>query len=195
MPAARVGVGASLPLPAGRVVSFGVAGALVPGLEPGDLVTATRIVAEDGATLWEGEPLRVTGARAVVVCAASSLVDDPGERASLAKRTGAAATNLESGALAATGRLAGVLWAVSDTAANPVGRVGRAVTPAGGVKWAALAAAFVREPGRAIRAAVHGRRALAALERAAAELAGGSFAGTEAGGPPVRAGPKARGLS
>jgi nucleoside phosphorylase len=173
-------------------VSFGVAGALVPGLDPGDLVTATRVVAADGRTLWEGEPLPVRRATAVVVCAVPAVVDDPRERAALAARTGAAVADMESGPLAASGRLAGVVRAVSDTAALPVGRLGRAATPEGEIRWGVLAGAFAREPVRAVRSAVRGRRALAALERAAAELAGDASAGAEAGGPPVRAGPEAR---
>ncbi len=51
---ALVGLGAGLPLPEGRLVSFGVAGALVPGLKPGTLVTASRVVDGDGRVLWEG---------------------------------------------------------------------------------------------------------------------------------------------
>ncbi len=175
-------------------MSFGVAGALVPGLAPGDLVTATRVVAADGATLWEGEPLPVRRARSVVVCAIPDVVDDPRERAALAAKTGAAVADMESGALAAAGRLAGVVRAVSDTAALPVGRLGRAATPEGEIRWRVLAGAFAREPVRAVRAALRGRRALAALERAAAELVGAASPGSGAGGPPVRAGPEAREL-
>ena len=43
--AARVGLQAGLPLPEGRLVSFGLAGALVSGLAPGTLVTARRALA------------------------------------------------------------------------------------------------------------------------------------------------------
>jgi len=60
--AARVGLSACLPLPEGRLVSFGLAGALVSGLAPGTLVSARRIVDADGTVLWEQEPLRVPGA-------------------------------------------------------------------------------------------------------------------------------------
>jgi len=48
--AARVGLQAGLPLPEGRLVSFGLAGALVSGLEPGTLVTARRVVDADGTS-------------------------------------------------------------------------------------------------------------------------------------------------
>ena len=113
--AARVGLQAALPLPEGRLVSFGLAGALVSGLEPGTLVSARRIVDADGTVLWEQEPLRVPGALSAVVCDAGLVVDDPSARRELARETGAVAVDTESAALAATGRLAGVVRAISDT--------------------------------------------------------------------------------
>ena len=51
--AARVGLQAGLPLPEGKLVSFGLAGALVSGLAPGTLVAARRVVDSDGTVLWE----------------------------------------------------------------------------------------------------------------------------------------------
>lgn len=168
--AARVGLGAGLALPEGRMAGFGLAGALVDGLEPGTVVTATRIVDEAGATLWEGEPLSVPGARPAVICAATHVVDDDLERAGLAARTGADAVDLESGRLAASSRLAGVVRAISDTPGRPVGRLARASTGDGRVRWGVVLQSFVTEPRTAMRAARDARRALAALE-----LAAGSF--------------------
>ncbi|MCC6223079.1 MAG: hypothetical protein IT201_06260 [Thermoleophilia bacterium] len=170
--AVRIGLRASLPLPPrGALASFGLAGALVPGYGPGSLVTATKVVDEGGALLWEGEPLAVPEAVAAVVCAAGQIVDAPAARASLAARTGAVAVDLESGVLAASGRLAGVVRAISDTPEEPVGRLAGAATSAGGTAWGAVATAFLREPLRAARAARNARRGLRALERAAAALA------------------------
>ena len=57
---AVVGIGASRGVPAGRIVSFGVAGGL-DGLEVGTLIDATRIVAEDGTVLLEGKGLGLSG--------------------------------------------------------------------------------------------------------------------------------------
>jgi len=168
---ARVGLGASLPLPDGPLASFGLAGALVPGYSPGALVTATKVVDERGGLLWEGEPLPVPDAAAAVVCAVQRVVDTPGERASLAARTGAVAVDMESGPLAASGRLVGVVRAISDTPDEPVGRLGGAATPGGGTAWAVVAGAFLREPRRALRAARNARLGLIALERAAGALA------------------------
>jgi hypothetical protein len=168
---ARVGLGARLPLPEGRLVSFGLAGALVSGLAPGTLLTARRVVDADGTVLWEDEPLRVPGALTAVVCDAGVVVDDPVERRELARRTGAAAADTESATLAATGRLAGVVRAVSDTPEQPVGRLGHAATADGGTDWGVVAGAFVSEPRASLRTAVSARRALASLRGAAASLA------------------------
>ena len=168
---ARIGLRAVRPLPDGPLASFGLAGALVPGLPPGTVISATRVVDEDGAVLWQGEALPVPGAIEGVLCSASRVVDDPAERAGLAGRTGAVAVDMESGALAASGRLAGVVRAVSDAPDRPVGRLARAATADGGTAWGVVASAFLTEPLRAIRAARDARTALGALESAAAALA------------------------
>jgi hypothetical protein len=171
--AARVGLAAAMPPPAGPLASFGLAGALVPELPPGSLVTATRIVGEDGTVLWAGEPLVVPGARHGVLCGASRVVDRPADRTALAARTGAVAVDMESGVLARTGRLTGAVRAISDDASQPLGRLARAATPDGRVAWREVVAAFVTQPARSLRSARAARRGIAALERAAAALAGG----------------------
>jgi adenosylhomocysteine nucleosidase len=176
---ARVGLGARLPLPAGRLVSFGLAGALVPGLEPGTLVSAERIVDGEGTTLWEGRALPVPGARAGALCAVDRVIDDAREREALAARTGALAVDMESGRLAASGRLTGAVRAISDTASRPVGLLARAAKPNGGVDLPAVLQAFATEPLTAFRAARGAGRAFSALERAAVALR----QGPQAGGP------------
>ena len=169
--AARVGLQAGLPLPEGRLVSFGLAGALVSGLEPGTLVSARRIVGADGTVLWEQEPLRVPGALSAVVCDAGLVVDDPSARRELARETGAVAVDTESATLAATGRLAGVVRAISDTPERPVGRLAHAALPDGRTDWRAVVRAFLAEPRATIRTALAARRALASLRAAATALA------------------------
>ena len=166
-----VGLGALLDLPEGQLVSFGLAGALVPGLPPGALLTARRVVDADGTVLWEDEPLRVPGALTAVVCDAGRIVDEPAERRELAERTGAVAVDTESAALAATGRLAGVVRAVSDTPEQPVGRLAHGATPDGDTDWRAVARALVSEPAATIRTARAAGRALASLRHAATVLA------------------------
>jgi nucleoside phosphorylase len=169
--AARVGLGAALPLPEGRLVSFGLAGGLVSGLRPGTLLTAERLVDESGRTLWEGAPLQVDGARPAVICAVEGVADDPGERRALAARTGAVATDMESGVLAASGRLVGIVRAVSDTPEQPIGGLASAATSDGGTNWRVVARSFATEPVRSTRTALGARRAFTALERAAAAMA------------------------
>ena len=167
----RAGLGARRPPPEGRLVSFGLAGALVPGLPPGALLTARRVVDADGTVLWEDEPLRVPGALTAVVCGADRIVDDPAERRELAERTGAVAVDTESAVLAATRRLVGVVRAVSDTPEQPVGRLARGATPDGTTDWRVVGRALVSEPAATIRTARAAGRALASLRHAATVLA------------------------
>ena len=169
--AARVGLQAGLPLPEGRLVSFGLAGALVSGLAPGTLVSARSIVDADGTVLWEQEPLSVPGALSAVVCDAGLVIDDPAARRELARETGAVAVDTESAALAATGRLAGVVRAISDTPEQPVGRLAHAALPDGRTDRRAVARAFLAEPRATLRTALAARRALASLRAAASALA------------------------
>ena len=167
----RVGLGARERIPEGRLVSFGLAGALVSGLEPGTLLTARRVVDAEGTVLWEDEPLRVPGALTAIVCDAGRIVDDPVERRELARSTGAAAVDTESATLAATGRLAGVVRAISDTPEQPVGRLAHAATRDGATDWRVVAQALTSEPRATLRTALATRQALASLRSAAAALA------------------------
>ncbi len=130
-----MGLGARLPIPEGEVVSFGLAGALVSDLRPSALVSARRIVDEDGRMLWEGRPLAIPGAREVVLCGAARVVDDARERARLAERSGAQAVDMESARLAASGALVGAVRAISDSVTCPVGRLASAAKGDGSVDW------------------------------------------------------------
>jgi hypothetical protein len=168
---ALIGLGASLPLPEGRLVGFGVAGALVPGLAPGVLVTALRVVDAEGRALWEGEPPALAGARPVVFCDLGRIVDDAADRAAVAGRSGAEAVDMESAKLAATGRLKGVVRAIVDTPEERLGRLAFAVKPDGSTDWPAVSRAFASEPATSIRVALRARKAFGALQRAAGELA------------------------
>jgi nucleoside phosphorylase len=168
--AVRVGLKAAMPLPEGRLVSFGLAGALVPGLAPGTLLTARRVVDAEGMVLWEDEPLRVPGALTAAVCDAGRVIDEPGERRELAARSGAVAADTESATLAATGRLAGVVRAISDTPDRPVGLLAHAAAADGVTDWGAVARAFASEPRSSVRTALGARRALRSLRHAATTL-------------------------
>jgi hypothetical protein len=170
-PAAVVGQGAHLPLPDGRLVSFGLSGGLVNWLQPGMLLTAERIVDPAGNVIWEGEPLSIPGARPAVICwSPEGVINDLEDRRALAERSGAVAVDMESGTLAATGRLVGVVRAVSDTGADPVGALVCAGKADGGTDWGVVVRAFLTEPVKSLRTALDARRALAGLRRAAKAL-------------------------
>jgi nucleoside phosphorylase len=164
-------------VPAGRIVSFGVAGGL-DGVAVGEVIDATRIVDEQGGVLWEGEPLGVAGARRGTILASDRVIDDAAERRRLRDATGADAVDMESGILAATGRLQGCVRAVSDTPARPLGLLAEAVTPGGRPRPLGFAKAVTREPRTTLRALADIRTALAALARTvpASAFAGGESA-------------------
>jgi nucleoside phosphorylase len=103
----------------------------------------------------------------VTILAADAIVDDPAERRRLHERTGADAVDLESGQLARSGRLQGVLRAVSDTPARPLDGMAAGVKADGAYDWSALARAFARSPRRFVRTAADAQRALGRLGDAA----------------------------
>ena len=131
---AVVGLGASKGVPEGRLVSFGIAGALSGELPVGTVIDATRVVDESGAVLWEGGPLGASPARTGTILGASRIVDDPAESVhGCTRQTGADAVDMESGALARSGRLVGCLRAISDTPTHRLGGVAEGATADGEV--------------------------------------------------------------
>jgi adenosylhomocysteine nucleosidase len=165
-----VGLGAKNGIPSDSVVSFGLAGGL-GDLPAGTVIDATRVVDEEGRVLWEGEPLGVPGARRGTLLGSDRVIDDPAERREAHRRTGADAIDLESGVLAASGRLAGCLRAVSDTPQRTLHGLCNAVHEDGRYAWGGLAKAFARAPIGFSRAGADGKRALDALARAGARWA------------------------
>jgi hypothetical protein len=160
---ALVGLGASNGVPDGPLVSFGLAGALRDDLPVGTVLDATRVVATDGAVLWEGEGLQVPGGRPATILAAERIVDSAEERRGAHERTGADAADLESGPLARSGRLRGVLRVVSDTPEQPLGALVGAVRRDGSSDWRGVLRGFARSP----RAALNAARAVKSLGSAA----------------------------
>ena len=165
--AVRVGVGVAKGVPDGSLVSFGVAGSL-GALRVGDVLDATRVVDASGATLWEGPGLGVRGGRPGVVLGGDILVHDAAERARLHEASGADAVDMESGVLARTGRLAGVLRVVSDDTTSAVEGVDETVKTDGRTDVAGLLRWVARRRGDAIRSMKDAMTALRALERAVA---------------------------
>ena len=93
-------------------------------------------------------------------------MDDPAERRELHERTGADAVDLESGVLARSGRLRGVLRAVSDTPEHGLNGICDAVKPEGPYDWAGIARGLARSPFGFVRAGLDGKRALDSLAAA-----------------------------
>jgi hypothetical protein len=164
---AVVGIGARNGIPDGPVVSFGLAGGLHDGVALGDVLDATRVVDTNGTVLWEGEPLGVRGAVHGTLLAVDAVVDDPAERRRLHEKTGADAADMESGALARSGRLAGCLRAVSDTPKQTLGPLVETIGPTGQLRPIGVARALAR-PRRTGRALANVRRALRRLEEVGA---------------------------
>jgi nucleoside phosphorylase len=164
----RVGVRAANGVPEGRIVSFGLAGALRDDLAVGDVLDATRVVDATGATLWEGPGLGVRGARGGVVLGGDILVHDAAERERLRATSGADAVDMESGTLARSGRLAGVVRAISDDAASAVEGVDSTVHADGRTNVVGLLRWIATRRGDAIRSMRDALRALKALEEAVA---------------------------
>jgi adenosylhomocysteine nucleosidase len=150
-------------VPEGRLVSFGVAGGLDPELEVGTVIDATRIVDESGDVVWEGGPLGVPGARRGTILTAPRIVDGAEERERLHRDTGADAVDMESGVLARSGRLVGVIRAVSDTPSRQLGPLAQALEPDGSVALGRLLWAAARSPRACYRAGWDVQTALRAL--------------------------------
>jgi hypothetical protein len=166
--AVRIGVRGAAGLPEGRLVSFGLAGALHDGLQVGELLDATRVVDSGGSTLWEGSPLGVPGAREATVLASDVLVHDPSERRRLHEASGADAVDMESGVLAASGRLAGVVRAISDSPSSSVEGVDDTVHADGSTDVIGLLRWVAVKRGDAIRSMRDALTALRALQGCAA---------------------------
>jgi hypothetical protein len=166
--AVRIGVRGAAGLPAGDLVSFGLAGALHDGLRVGEILDATRVVDSAGATLWEGAPLGVAGAREATMLASDVLVHDAAERRRLRESSGADAVDMESGVLAATGRLAGVVRAISDVPSSAVEGVDETVHDDGRTDVIGLLRWVATKRVDAIRSMRDAMTALRALQECAA---------------------------
>jgi hypothetical protein len=165
VPAVRVGVRVANGVPEGRLVSFGLAGALRDGLAVGDVLDATRVVDGDGTVLWEGPGLGV--GRVATILGSDELVHDPAERARLHAASGADAVDMESGVLARSGRLAGVLRVVSDDVRSTIEGVDSTVHPDGRTNAVGLVRWVAAKRGDAVRSmrdAVTGLHTLSRIE-------------------------------
>ena len=100
------------------LLSWGLAGGLDPGLVPGDLVTASTVVAEDGAA-WETS---LAMAKQAICLGADRVILTPAEKADLHRRLGAGFVDMESHRVARVARKANRAAYVLRVIADPAGR-------------------------------------------------------------------------
>jgi hopanoid-associated phosphorylase len=162
------------------VVSFGLAGALAPDLQPGHLIVASTVVA-DGER-YDCEPdrrakmlktLELTPGRRILA-ASNRMVTSVTAKAALFNRERADAVDMESGIAAQAARRHGlpliVLRAISDAADRELPpAVLSGMTPDGGMDLGGVLGALARKPGQLpelIRTAREAERGFKALDHA-----------------------------
>ena len=116
----------------------------------------------------EGSPLGVAGAREATVLASDVLVHDPAERRRLHESSGADAVDMESGVLARSGRLEGVVRAISDDVTSTIEGVDTTVRPDGSTDALGLLRWLGGKRTDAVRSVFGAILALRALEKAVA---------------------------
>lgn len=179
------------------LISFGIAGGLVPDLRPGSLVVATAVVDEDGPVYEAWQPWRdrlhnaLPQAHSALLAGARMPAATVGDKTRLKALTGAAAVDLESLAVAracqAWGRPFAVLRAVADPAWRALPAAALAgLDGAGRMAPGAVLARLAADPRELValgRLAWDLGRALAALRGAAqtlpADLLGGGPLGLD----------------
>lgn len=164
---------------AAGIVSFGMAGALVPSLGLGDWVIGTSLAGSregDCDTAW-GAALasRLSGAALGRCYADGRLIAEVAQKQSIARRTGALCADMESHIVAKIAAEAGVPFIIlrcisdlADAALPPA--VAVAMRPDGGLALGAVLGSLVATPGQLpslMRTATGFNRAFAALREGA----------------------------
>ncbi len=111
------------------LVSFGIAGALKPGLKPGDIILSTEVIDDDRRWVT-GESLRsripelvtVIGAIEGPVLGARRVLATEADKQRAWNETGALAVDLESVVVARAGAALGIPFLVLRAIADPAGR-------------------------------------------------------------------------
>lgn len=165
------------------LVSFGLAGGLMPGLKPGDLITASGVVDPCGQVYATDDQWRQRAVAAasplpvavVQVAGEDTVLATPADKFALQARTGAAAVDMESHAVARAADTADipflVLRAIADPASHGIPRVALSGLGADGrTHPLAVAARLATRPWQLpalIRLALESRAGFAALGRVA----------------------------
>ncbi len=169
------------------LLSWGMAGGLDPALRAGALFLPGEVIAADGTVYVTSSEWRLALAAAVAACrpvtggrllTSEDVIGSVADKAVAFRRTGAAAVDMESGAIAEAARAAAVPFlavrAIVDTAEDQLPRAAIAAAGSSEVRISRLLAALARSPGdlpglvrlaRAFRAA---SRSLAAVAHAGA---------------------------
>ncbi len=177
------------------VVSFGLCGALDPGLAPGSLIVADLVV--DGATknwadtVWTERVRRALDAWEGALVGSDVIVGSRAAKAALATATGAAAVDMESHKVARAAKAAGVPFivarAVSDGADQSLPLSAQAgFRPDGRADIAAVLSSLSRRPWEIralIRTAREASAGFEALRRAVRALVDLDDLAAGAGGP------------
>jgi adenosylhomocysteine nucleosidase len=138
----------------GALVSFGLAGGLDPALRPGTVIVPCRVIL--GGVSYPADPYlarRLGGATPHVLLAAAEVAARPATRRRLRETTGAAALDLESGAVARAASARGVPFAVLRAICDPAERclppaALAALDPHGGIAAWRVLASLTAHPGQ-----------------------------------------------
>ena len=171
---------------ASAIISFGVAGGLVPGLAAGSKLVARAIITEDGARYYSDPAWsrRLADALGGATIGDIAGVDAPvagcAEKRALHCKTGAHAADTESHVAARIAAAYGLPFAAFRVVADPADRqlphaALVAVKPNGSIAPGAIAGSILRDPRQVpqlLRIALDARAAFAALFRGRKVIAG-----------------------
>jgi adenosylhomocysteine nucleosidase len=169
------------------LVTFGMAGGLDPSLQPGSVVLPRELISPDGKRYAACQSWRERVAASVsplhavtegTLLTSAYAIDTPAEKAAAFHRTGAAAVDMESSAVAEVAAQHNLPFiaarVIVDTAADRLPRAVVAASRAGRVQFGRLLAGMVMAPGEVaalIRLAQRYRIAMRSLRAIGAYLA------------------------
>jgi adenosylhomocysteine nucleosidase len=166
----------ALRAPVRGIVSFGIAGALAPALEPGDLVIASCVIHGNEtfpshAGWLKAIMARLPDAHLEAIAGSHTMLTNAAEKSALYRMTGAAAVDMESHIAARAAQRRGLpfvaIRTISDAAERALPPAAlAALKPDGGVDIFGVARSLVARPAQIpalIRTARESERAFAAL--------------------------------